>query len=164
MNKCPFNNSFRVSLFHVTRRELMQAESCQSPETAANVEGKMHSCVIVGSARVPFLLPAFPEDSTPQWPHVATTCPGLRCRSWAGGRRENRLDPSRPPVEAGCQRSSELLLLCHRVSSPKQRRDNSLLGDFYQSSVHRWVGGTRILPRGVHSLGQFLLRWLEEGD
>ena len=53
---------------YVTQRELMQVESCQSPKTAANVEGEMHGCVVVESARFPFLLLAFPGDSAPQWP------------------------------------------------------------------------------------------------
>ena len=139
MHKCPFNNSFRVSLFHVTRRELMQAESCQSPETAANVKGKMHSCVIVGSARVPFLLPAFPEDSTPQWPHVATTCPGLRCRSWAGGRREKRFGTVSATGRGGLPEVEGAVAFLPQSFLPKSKCETT---QFSEISINpRYMGG-----------------------
>ena len=66
----------------------------------------------VGSPRVPFLLLAFPGDAL-------RSDPGLRCRRWAGWRREKVMVPFRRPVEAGYQATNAQLLSCHRVSSPK---------------------------------------------
>ena len=58
------------------------------------------------------------------------------------------LVPSRRLAEAGCQRSREQLLSCHRVSSPKAKA-RQLNSRKFPSILGTWVGGgTRNIPPG----------------
>ena len=117
-----------------------QVESCQSPETSANDDTKeMHCGRNVGSSRNPFLLLAHPEDSTPLWPHVATTCPGLRCRSWAGGRREKRFGTVSATGRGGLPEVEGAVAFLPQSFLPKSKSETT---QFSEISINpRYMGG-----------------------